>query len=95
VSDTDSRQAAYDREAAHAAARDLRSRFGAQKPVAALILGSGLGGLADRIADPVRVPFAKIRGFPTTTVAGHAGALISGLLAGRPVLALAGRFHMY
>jgi len=95
VSDTASRQAAYDREAAHAAARDLRSRFGAQKPVAALILGSGLGGLADRIADPVRVPFAKIRGFPTTTVAGHAGALISGLLAGRPVLALAGRFHMY
>jgi purine-nucleoside phosphorylase len=95
VSATATRQAGYDREEAHAAARNLRSRFGAQKPVAALILGSGLGGLADRIADPVRVPFAQIPGFPTATVAGHAGALISGGLAGRPVLALAGRFHMY
>ena len=89
------RQAAYDKDEAHAAAHHLRSRLGSQEPVAALILGSGLGGLADRIADPVRVPFAQIPGFPSATVAGHAGALISGLLAGRPVLALAGRFHMY
>jgi purine-nucleoside phosphorylase len=95
VSATATRQAAYDSEGARAAADHLRSRIGARKPDAALILGSGLGGLADRIADPVRVSFAQIPGFPSATVAGHAGVLIAGKLAGRRVLALAGRFHMY
>jgi purine-nucleoside phosphorylase len=95
VSATASRQAAYDRQGVRAAAEHLRSRLGTEKPVAALILGSGLGSLADRITDPVRVPFADIPGFPSATVTGHAGALIAGHLAGRRVLALAGRFHMY
>jgi purine-nucleoside phosphorylase len=62
---------------------------------AAIILGSGLGGLATKIERPVRVPFSEIPGFPSATVAGHAGVLIAGLLGDRPVLALAGRFHMY
>lgn len=95
MSATTARQPTCDREGARAAANHLRSRLGTQKPVAALILGSGLGGLADSIADPVRIPFAQIPGFPSATVAGHAGALIAGQLAGRRVLALAGRFHMY
>ncbi|CAA9322860.1 MAG: Purine nucleoside phosphorylase, partial [uncultured Gemmatimonadaceae bacterium] len=60
-----------------------------------LILGSGLGGLADRITDAVRVPFAAVPGFPPATVAGHRGELLVGALAGRPVVALAGRFHLY
>ena len=85
----------YNRDEARAAADHVRSRFGDVKPVAALILGSGLGGLAQRINHADRIPFAEIPGFPSATVAGHAGVLISGKLAGRSVLALAGRFHMY
>ena len=87
--------ASYDRAGARAAAEHVRARLGVEKPVAALILGSGLGGLADRIDGAVRVPFAEIPGFPSASVAGHAGVLIAGRLAGRRVLALAGRFHMY
>lgn len=89
------REARYDAAAANAAAESIRARLGAERPVAAVVLGSGLGGLADRIERATGVPFAEIQGFPSATVAGHAGALIAGKLAGRPVLALAGRFHMY
>jgi purine-nucleoside phosphorylase len=64
-------------------------------PVAGIVLGSGLGGLADAIANATRIPFSHIPGFPTATVAGHAGQLLVGTLADRPVVALAGRFHMY
>ncbi len=64
-------------------------------PVAAIVLGSGLGGLADQIVDAIRIPFHEIPGFPPATVEGHAGALIVGTLAGRPVFCLAGRFHLY
>ena len=66
-----------------------------QPPVAAIVLGSGLGGLADAITDAVRVPFHDVPGFPPATVEGHAGALIIGQLHGRPVICLAGRFHLY
>ena len=66
-----------------------------EKPVCAIVLGSGLGGLANRIEDATRVAFADIPGFPAATVAGHAGQLIVGSLAGRPVAALAGRLHLY
>ena len=81
--------------AARRAAEHVRARLGTERPVAAIILGSGLGGLANRLTDVARVPFAEIPGFPSATVAGHAGMLLAGRLAGRPVLALAGRFHMY
>ena len=64
-------------------------------PVAAIVLGSGLGGLADRISDAVRIPFHDVPGFPRATVEGHAGALIIGRLANKPVVCLAGRFHLY
>ena len=64
-------------------------------PVAGIVLGSGLGGLADRLEKAVRIPFAQVPGFPTATVAGHAGQVLVGHLAGRPVVMLAGRFHMY
>jgi purine-nucleoside phosphorylase len=81
--------------AATAAATVVRARIGSAAPDAAIILGSGLGGLAHQIADGVRVPFADVPGFPAATVVGHAGALIGGTLADRRVIALAGRFHMY
>lgn len=72
-----------------------RSRLPVDKPVAAIILGSGLGGLASRIHDARRVSYAELPGFEAPTVEGHAGELIHGTLGGREVLALAGRFHMY
>ena len=86
--------------ASAAAAREAAERLGDRlalggAPVAAIILGSGLGGLADRIEDARRVPFGEVPGFPQATVHGHAGVLIAGKLAGRPVLAMAGRFHLY
>jgi purine-nucleoside phosphorylase len=85
----------YGAAAASAAADVIRRRIGTTTPVAAIVLGSGLGGLAGRIVNRVAIPFADVPGFPSATVVGHAGTLIGGTLAGRPVVALAGRFHMY
>ena len=81
--------------AASRAADVIRSRAGIDTPVAGIILGSGLGGLANRIANSISIPFADVPGFPVATVVGHAGKLIAGTLGGRRVIALAGRFHMY
>lgn len=86
---------AYGADAAAIAAAVVGSRLEVRAPVAAIVLGSGLGGLAGRLQSPRRLAFADIPGFPSATVAGHAGALIAGTLAGREVLALAGRFHLY
>lgn len=60
-----------------------------------LILGSGLGELADEIEDPIVIPYTEIPSFPVSTVAGHAGQLVFGTLGGKKVLALQGRFHYY
>lgn len=81
--------------AASRAAEFIRSRAGDESPVAGIILGSGLGGLAHRLVDPVSIPFAEVPGFPAATVVGHAGRLMVGILGGRRVVTLAGRFHMY
>ncbi|MBV6520583.1 MAG: Purine nucleoside phosphorylase 1 [Gemmatimonadaceae bacterium] len=80
---------------AAAVAVTLRERLEATPPDLAIVLGSGLGGLADRIERLGTVPYRDIEGFAVPAVDGHAGELISGRLGGRPVLALAGRFHMY
>jgi purine-nucleoside phosphorylase len=85
----------YGKQAAADAAAAIRARIGAEQPVAGLILGSGLAGLADRFDDVRRVSYADIPGFPVPTVLGHPGVLVAGTLAGRPAVALAGRFHMY
>lgn len=85
----------YSAGAARRSAESVRERIGDAEPEVGIILGSGLGGLADDIEDTVRVPFADVPGFPEVTVAGHAGALVSGTFGGRRVIALAGRFHMY
>lgn len=81
--------------AATTAADAIRRRVGDVEPVAAIILGSGLGGLAQRLAEPTAIPFSEVPGFPQATVAGHAGKLVIGKLGGRLVVTLAGRFHMY
>ena len=64
-------------------------------PKVAIILGSGLGVLADRMTDATAVPYDLIPHFPRPSVAGHLGNLIFGRLAGVPILALQGRFHYY
>src|SRR3981189_1768473 len=65
------------------------------KPKVAVVLGSGLGGLADRIEAPVTVAYKDLPGFPILTVQGHVGALIAGKLNGTPVIVLKGRKHFY
>jgi len=62
---------------------------------AAIILGSGLGGLVSEIEIEKTIPFAEIPNFPVSTVPGHSGKLIAGRLAGKNVIALQGRFHYY
>lgn len=73
----------------------VRSRIRIDAPVAGIVLGSGLGGLARRIEDARSIPYDELPGFAKPTVEGHAGKLIAGRLADRPILALAGRFHVY
>lgn len=64
-------------------------------PSTGLILGSGLGVLADEIEQPVIIDYGEIPHFPESTVAGHAGKLVIGMLEGVPVVAMQGRFHYY
>lgn len=68
---------------------------GMVQPIIGLILGSGLGDLADEIENPIVIPYESIPNFPVSTVAGHAGQLVYGDLEGKKVLALQGRFHYY
>src|SRR2546430_15525747 len=64
-------------------------------PDVAIILGTGLGGLADEVSVETRIPYGEIPGFPLSTVESHAGSLLVGTLAGRRVMAMQGRFHRY
>jgi len=82
----------YDR--VQAAARTIRDRS-PRRPAAAIILGTGLGGLAKEIKAEVVIPYEEIPGFPLSTVEAHAGRLILGSLSGKPVVAMQGRFHRY
>lgn len=77
-----------------AAAEALKAKIQAL-PEVGLILGSGLGGLADEIEDPVYVPYDALEGFPVSTVEGHAGRFVIGTFEGRRVIAMQGRFHYY
>ena len=85
---------AFTRTQYEQSARFLRERIGCQ-PVLGLVLGSGLGALADDLTDAVRIPYEEIPGFPRSTVASHAGQLAVGKLSGKPVAMLCGRFHFY
>jgi purine-nucleoside phosphorylase len=64
-------------------------------PEVAIVLGSGLGSLADELSQPVSIPFDELPGWPPATAPGHAGRLLLGTLAGRDVVMLQGRFHLY
>src|SRR6516225_9258128 len=72
----------------------LRSRWNGQ-PKVGIILGTGLGALAEEIQNAVRIPYEEIPHFPVSTVETHAGRLVCGNLAGKTVMAMEGRFHFY
>ncbi len=65
------------------------------RPSIGIILGSGLGNLADQIASPQRIAYTDIPNFPVSTVEGHRGNLVLGMLGGKAVMAMQGRFHYY
>ena len=73
----------------------LRQRKPGFVPRVALILGSGLGALAQQIEDAVSIPYAELPGFPRSTVVGHAGELVLGRLNGVNVMCMRGRAHFY
>jgi purine-nucleoside phosphorylase len=81
-------------ENVEASANAVRARAGTA-PDVAIILGTGLGGLAERIESPVVIEYADIPHFPLSTVESHAGRLLCGRLGGRNVMAMQGRFHRY
>ena len=79
----------------YAAQAALLQRLPGFAPRVAIVLGSGLGGLADQIADAVSIPYGELPGFPVSTVDGHAGVLVAGMLGGVAVLCMKGRSHFY
>jgi len=73
----------------------LRARLGRFAPTIGIVLGSGLGAVADAVADPILAPYAEIPNFPQSTVAGHSGRIVAGRLGGVPVVVMQGRVHYY
>ena len=82
-------------ERAAEAARYIGAQAAGRTPRAAVVLGSGLGGVADAITDAVEIPYDEIPHFVRSTVEGHAGKLILGSLSGVDVAVMKGRFHFY
>jgi purine-nucleoside phosphorylase len=81
------------------AAAFLKSKLGSLTPrigpQIGIVLGSGLGAVADAVADPIFISYAEIPRFPQSTVEGHSGRIVAGLLAGVPVIVMQGRVHYY
>ena len=73
----------------------LRERLEGRKPELGIVLGSGLGRLADSIEDPLVIPYSSLPGFPVSTAVGHKGNFIVGKLGGKCVIAMQGRIHYY
>ena len=82
-------------ERVQTAARAASEQLDADDADVAVVLGSGLGGVADRLTASRSVPYASLPGFPETTVAGHPGRLVAGKLGGHTALLLCGRVHGY
>lgn len=77
------------------AAEYVKGRLGGREPFAGVVLGSGLGKLADKIEKQTVIDYKEIPGFPVSTAIGHAGKLIAGMLGGKFIVAMKGRFHYY
>jgi len=78
-----------------AAAAHLRARLASPAPRLAIVLGSGLGAVAESVSDPVPIPYAEIPSFPQSTVEGHSGRIVAGMLGRTPVVIMQGRVHYY
>ena len=78
-----------------AAADYIAAKLDGKKPFAGIVLGSGLGKLADKIENQIVIPYREIPGFPVSTAVGHKGNFIAGDLGGKFVVAMQGRFHYY
>ena len=77
------------------AAEYVATKLNGHKPLVGIVLGSGLGKLAEKIENPIVIPYKEIPGFPVSTAVGHKGNFIAGYLGGKPVIAMQGRFHYY
>lgn len=82
-------------ERIHGAASFIKEQLDGRVPCAGIILGSGLGKLADKIENPIVIPYRTIPGFPVSTAIGHKGNFVFGELGGKFVVAMQGRFHFY
>ncbi len=82
-------------ETIYTAADAVRSRMGQYQPEVGIVLGSGLGKLADDIEDPIVIPYREIPGFPVSSAIGHKNNFIIGTLSGKCVIAMQGRIHYY
>ena len=85
----------YTLEQYRESADSIRERLGGRQPEILMILGTGLGGLGDKIKKPVHIPYGDIPNFKTATAIGHIGRFVSGELGGRQVLVMQGRLHVY
>src|SRR6185437_7016265 len=77
------------------AAGHLQAKLGSVEPRIGIVLGSGLGAVAESVADPIAVPYSEIPHFPQSTVAGHSGRIVAGRLNEVPVVVMQGRVHFY
>ena len=77
------------------AAAYLQSKLGALTPSVAIVLGSGLGAVADAVENPILIPYGEIPHFPQSTVEGHSGRIVASTLGGVPVIIMQGRVHFY
>jgi purine-nucleoside phosphorylase len=77
------------------AAAFLSERLGGLKPRIAIVLGSGLGAVAEAVHEPIFVPYGEIPHFPRSTVEGHSGRIVAGHIGGEPVIVMQGRVHFY
>ena len=82
-------------ETIHNIAACLREKTAGRQPLVGIVLGSGLGRLADAIQDPLVIPYHSLPGFPVSTATGHKGNYIVGKLGGKCVIAMQGRIHYY
>ena len=82
-------------ETIYAAADYVRGKMEGRQPLVGIVLGSGLGKLADEIENPIVIPYKDIPGFPVSTAIGHKGNFIVGSLSGKTVIAMQGRIHYY
>ncbi|GFR76713.1 purine nucleoside phosphorylase [Elysia marginata] len=94
ATNSDMSNAGYSYEDIQAMAQEIL-KYSSLRPKIGIICGTGLGGIADVLEDPVPVPYEVIPDFPVSTVKGHSGKFVFGTIQGKPVLLMMGRLHYY